>query len=249
MIRAIAFDADDTLWHTETLFQETQVRLAEILGHYAAPVDVQHRLHATEERNVKIFGYGVKGFTLSMVETAIEISGGRISAADIHTIVTMGRSMLEAPMRLLDDVPHVLAHLRPRFPLYLVTKGDLLDQRNKIETSGLVDHFTGIEVVARKDAAAYRDVFARHGVDPATILMVGNSIPSDVLPVLEVGGWAVHIPYVVTASFERHDQDPAHARYTRLNTIRELPAHVDRIAGGGAQTGVHPALTKTGGRK
>jgi putative hydrolase of the HAD superfamily len=103
--------------------------------------------------------------------------------------------------------------------------------------------------VARKDAAAYRDVFARHGVDPASVLMVGNSIPSDVLPVLEVGGWAVHIPYVVTASFERHDQDPAHARYARLNTIRELPAHVDRIAGGGAQLEVHPAITKTGGRK
>src|SRR3972149_3903318 len=115
-------------------------------------------------------------------------------------------------MRLLDDVPQVLAHLEPRYPLYLVTKGDLLDQRNKIETSGLANHFTGIEVVARKDAAAYRDVFFRHGVDPVTILMVGNSIPSDVLPVLEVGGWAVHIPYVVTAVFERHDQDPAHAR-------------------------------------
>jgi putative hydrolase of the HAD superfamily len=249
MIRAIAFDADDTLWHTETLFQETQTRLAEILGHYAPPEEVQRRLHATEERNVKAFGYGVKGFTLSMVETAIEISGGRISASDIHTIVTMGRGMLEAPMRLLDDVPQTLAQLRPRFPLYLVTKGDLLDQQNKIDTSGLADQFTGIEVVARKDAAAYRDFFARHGVDPASVLMVGNSIPSDVLPVLEVGGWAVHIPYVVTASFERHDQDPAHARYARLNTIRELPAHVDRIAGGGAQLEVHPAITKTGGRK
>jgi len=249
MITAIAFDADDTLWHTETLFQETQARLAEILGHYAAPDVVQSRLHATEERNVKVFGYGVKGFTLSMVETAIEISGGRISATDIHTIVGTGRDMLQAPMRLLDDVPQVLADLGPRYPLYMVTKGDLLDQRNKIEMSGLAGHFTGIEVVARKDAAAYRDVFSRYGVDPASVLMVGNSIPSDVLPVLEVGGWAVHIPYTVTAAFERHDQDPAHARYARLNTIRELPAHVDRIAGGGAQSVVHPAVRKTGGRK
>lgn len=230
MIRAIAFDADDTLWHTETLFQETQVGLAEILGHYAPPDEVQRRLHATEERNVKVFGFGVKGFTLSMVETAIEISGGRVSAVDIHTIVGMGRGMLEAPMELLDHVPQVLAHLQQRFPLYLVTKGDLLDQRNKIETSGLADHFAGIEVVAHKDPAAYREVFDRHDVDPASVMMVGNSIPSDVLPVLEVGGWAVHIPYVVTASFERHDSDPAHARFARLESIGELPSLIDRLS-------------------
>ncbi len=227
MIRAIAFDADDTLWHTETLFQATQVRLAEILGHYASPDEVQRRLHDTEERNVKVFGFGVKGFTLSMVETAIEISGGRISAADIHAVVGMGRGMLEAPMELLDHVPQVLAQLQQRFPLYLVTKGDLLDQRNKIETSGLAAHFAGIEVVAHKDPAAYREVFDRHDVDPASVMMVGNSIPSDILPVLDVGGWAVHIPYVVTASFERHDSDPAHARFNRLESIRELPALVE----------------------
>lgn len=236
MIRAIAFDADDTLWHTEALFQETQSRLVEILGHYAAPDEIQRRLHATEERNVKVFGFGIKGFTLSMIETAIEISGGRVSAADIHTIVGMGRGMLEAPMDLLDHVPQILAQMQRRFPLYLVTKGDLFNQRTKIEMSGLAAHFTGIEVVARKDVATYREVFGRHGIDPASVLMVGNSIPSDVLPVLEVGGWAVHIPYVVTAAFERHDSDPAHARFARLDSIRDLPALVDRLTGGGART-------------
>ena len=231
MIRAIGFDADDTLWHTETLFQETQARLAAILETYAAHDEVQRRLHATEERNVKFFGYGIKGFTLSMVEAAIEISGGRIAAADIHRIVAMGREMLEAPMDLLDGVPQVLADLRPRLPLYMVTKGDLMDQRNKIEKSGLAEHFTAIEVVARKDAATYRELFGRLGIDPATVMMVGNSVPSDILPVLELGGWAVHIPYVVTASFERHDEDPAHARFARLTTIRDLPAHLDRVTG------------------
>ncbi len=246
MIRAIAFDADDTLWHTETLFQETQVRLSEILRRYAPPDEVRRRLHATEENNVKVFGYGVKGFTLSMIETAIDISGGRIAAADIHTIVGMGRGMLEAPMELLDGVPQVLSFLQPRFPLYLITKGDLLDQRNKIEASGLADHFAGIEVVARKDAAAYRAVFARFNVDPDSVLMVGNSIPSDILPVLEAGGWAVHIPYVVTASFERHDRDPAHARFARLESIGNLPALVGRINGGGAYTGIGPENVRQG---
>ena len=231
MIRAVCFDADDTLWHTETLFQETQARLAAILETYASPDLVQQRLHATEDRNVKIFGYGVKGFTLSMVEAAIEISEGRISAADIHRIVAMGREMLEAPMHLLDGAPQVLADLGPRFPLHLVTKGDLADQRNKIDKSGLAAHFTAIEVVARKDAATYREFFDRLGIDPAMVMMVGNSIPSDILPVLELGGWAVHIPYVVTASFERHDEDPAHARFARLSTIRDLPAFLDQVTG------------------
>ncbi len=234
MIRAIAFDADDTLWHNETLFQETHGRLEEILDRYAPHDEVRRRMQATEERNVKIFGYGIKGFTLSMIETAIEISGGRIAAADIHTIVGLGRDMLAAPMDLLDDVPRVLGLLRQRYPLYIITKGDLLDQRNKIETSGLAEHFSGIEVVTRKDAAVYRTVFARFNVDTASVLMVGNSIPSDILPVLEVGGWAAHIPYVVTASFERHDRDPAHARFARLESIGNLPALVDRINSDGA---------------
>jgi putative hydrolase of the HAD superfamily len=247
MIRALAFDADDTLWHTETLFQETQVRLAEILGHYAPADDVRRRLHAMEERNVKIFGFGIKGFTLSMIETAIEISGGRIAAVDIHTIVALGRAMLAAPMDLLNDVPRVLAHLQPRYPLYLITKGDLLDQHNKIETSGLADRFTGIEVVARKDADTYRTVFTRFGIDPESVLMVGNSIPSDILPVLEVGGWAAHIPYAVTAVFEQHDRDPAHERFARLDSIGDLPALVDRISGGGAHTGIGPDNSKKGG--
>lgn len=232
MIRAIAFDADDTLWHTESLFQETQARLSEILEHYADHDTVQSRLHDTEMRNVKLFGYGIKGFMLSMVETAVEISGARISAADIHRIISMGREMLEAPMELLDGVPQTLAALADRFPLYLVTKGDLMDQRNKIEKSGLAGHFVATEVVADKDPATYREVFARHGIDPAAAMMVGNSVPSDVLPVLDLGGWAVHIPYAVTASFERHDLDPDHKRFARLDRIAELPALLDRLTGG-----------------
>jgi putative hydrolase of the HAD superfamily len=232
MIRAIAFDADDTLWHTESLFQETQARLSEILDNYADHDTVQSRLHDVEVRNVKLFGYGIKGFMLSMVETAIEISDARISAADIHKIVAMGREMLEAPMELLDGVPETLVALGGRFPLYLVTKGDLMDQRNKIEKSGLANHFMATEVVAEKDPATYGQVFARHGVDPAAAMMVGNSMPSDVLPVLDLGGWAVHIPYRVTASFERHGSDPDHTRFSRLDRIAELPALLDRLDGG-----------------
>jgi putative hydrolase of the HAD superfamily len=230
-IEVVAFDADDTLWHCESLFQETQARLSEILEHYAPHDDVQTRLHATERRNVQLFGYGVKGFTLSMVETAIEISGHRVSASELHEIVMMGKAMLDAPLELMDGIDTVLATLAHEHRLFLISKGDLLDQRNKIEKSGLAHRFEHVEIVPEKEAAAYRAVFAQRGVTPAAAMMVGNSLRSDALPMLEIGGHAVHIPYHVTAEFERHGEVPRHPNLHCLERVTELPALLRRLGG------------------
>jgi putative hydrolase of the HAD superfamily len=224
MIAVLAFDADDTLWHTETLFAETQARLATILDRYAPHGEVMERLQRTERRNILLFGYGIKGFILSMVETAIEISGHRVNAAEIHEILMMGKAMLDAPLTLLDGVDSVLDELAADYRLLLITKGDMLDQQNKIEKSGLASRFSYVEVVTEKAPAIYQRIFAAQGVQPAEAVMIGNSIPSDVLPVLEIGAHAVHIPYVVTAEFERHDQLPRHDRFFQLASIGELPA-------------------------
>lgn len=223
MIQVVAFDADDTLWHTETHYRETQARLAEILDNYAAHEQVQGQLDVIEYKNIKLFGYGIKGFTLSMVEAAIEISGGHISAGDIHEIIALGKAMLDAPMEIMPGVEDVLVELAARHRLMLITKGDMLDQTNKIETSGLAAHFEKIEIVSEKDTGTYAGLFAQHGVAASAAMMVGNSLPSDVLPVLELGGYGVHIPYAVTASFEQHPHRVEHPRFHELQEITQLP--------------------------
>jgi putative hydrolase of the HAD superfamily len=229
MIEVIAFDADDTLWHNESLFQETQARLTAILDRYAPHAEVEARLAETERRNIKLFGYGIKGFTLSMVETAIEISGRRIGAEEIHEIVMMGKAMLDAPLDLMEGVEQVLGELKRRHRLLLITKGDLLDQTNKVERSGLAGHFEAVEIVTEKDSTTYRAIFSRLGYAPEIAVMVGNSLPSDVLPMLEIGGHAVHIPYRVTAVFERHEAEIAHERFHALDSLRDLPDLLRRL--------------------
>jgi len=228
-LEVIVFDADDTLWHNEHLFQDTQRRLSELLEPYATHSQVQAGLALCERRNVGLFGYGIKGFTLSMVETAIEMSERRISAAEIHQIMMLGRAMMQAPLELMDGVEAVLEALRGRHRLLMITKGDLFHQRNRIEKSGLARYFEHTEVVANKDAATYAEVFAARGADPDRTMMVGNSVPSDILPVLELGGYAVHIPYTSTAEFERHQGALEHPRLFTLDAVTELPALVRRI--------------------
>ncbi len=232
MISAIGFDADDTLWHCENLFQATQTRLEEILAHHAPRDEVEKKLHATELENLRLFGFGVKGFTLSMVETAVQISHGRITGDEVHEILMMGKSMLDAPVELLDGAQAILESLHGNRKLFLITKGDVLDQTNKIDKSGLSHLFDQIEVVQTKDAATYRDVLERHDIDPGTFLMIGNSIPSDVLPVLELGGWGVHIPYRHVAVHERHDEDPNYDRFHRLASLNNLPRLLQQIEAG-----------------
>ncbi len=232
MIKVVALDADDTLWHSESRFQATQARLSEILDRHAPHDQVQTHLHELEVRNQKLFGFGVKGFTLSMIEAAIEISDGEITAGEIHEIVMMGKAMLDAPMELLDGVRVTLVELAEAYPLMMITKGDHMDQYNKIEKSGLAGHFQEIEVLLDKDVASYDEIFARHNVDPGEGMMVGNSIPSDILPILELGGHGTFIPYHVTASFERHEQEPDSPRYHRLARIDQLPRLLNHLNGG-----------------
>ena len=231
MIETVAFDADDTLWHNEHLFQDTQKKLEEIVERYRPGEDIHDALFAVEMRNLQLFGYGIKGFTLSMVEAAIQLTEGRITAEEIHEIVQLGKVMIEAPVDLLDGVEETLAAVTGRFRVILITKGDIVDQTSKIERSGLAGHFEQVEIVPRKDAAIYHSIFQRHGIAPERTVMVGNSMPSDVLPVLELGGHGVHVPYALLWAHEAHDADPESERFHRLEKLSELPRLLERLRG------------------
>ncbi|MFN6978820.1 MAG: HAD family hydrolase, partial [Gemmobacter sp.] len=207
-ITTVGFDADDTLWQNETLFQTTQAHFAGLLEGFADPDHLAERLLAAERRNLAHYGYGVKGFTLSMIETAIEVTEGRVPAAVIAQIVAAGRDMLAHPVELLPHARAAVEALAGRFRLVLVTKGDLLHQESKLARSGLGDLFDAVEIVSDKTPAVYSAVFARHGDGAERALMVGNSLRSDVLPVLAAGGWGVHVPHALTWAVE-HAEPPA----------------------------------------
>jgi putative hydrolase of the HAD superfamily len=230
MLKLIAFDADDTLWHNEPLFHATESQFAEMLAQYHSAEWVRERLFATEMKNLGHFGYGIKGFILSMIETAIELTEGRVSGGEIQRILNWGHEMLMAPVDLLDGVRETIEALAPAYRLMLLTKGDLFDQEAKLARSGLGEQFHAVEIVSKKDARTYATILARHGVAPDEFLMVGNSVKSDVLPALEAGARAVHIPYTLTWAHERVDENSLHGRdFARLASIRELPdwlAHV-----------------------
>ncbi len=221
----VALDADDTLWHNETLFTATQVHFREMLARYQDAEWIDRRLYETEIRNLQHFGYGVKGFTLSMIETAIELTEGRVSGAEVQRLIDLGREMLSAPVELLDGVAETVAALVGDYRLVLLTKGDLFDQESKLARSGLGDAFGAVEIVSNKDARTYAAVMARQRVEPPRFVMVGNSLRSDVLPVLAAGGAAVHIPYHVTWQHEMvADEALVGKEFARLVNIRELPA-------------------------
>ena len=229
MYEVIALDADDTLWHNEPLFQATQERFRQMLGRYHSAEWIDARLYETETRNLRHFGYGIKGFVLSMVETAIELTEGRATGAEIREILSWGRAMLDAPIELLEGVRETVESLAPRHRLILLTKGDLFDQESKLARSGLGEHFAAVEIVSEKDARTYGAVMARQRVAPERFLMVGNSVRSDVLPVLDAGGAAVHIPYSVTWAHEAVPEDALGDRvFARLERLSEL---TDWLAG------------------
>lgn len=226
-VRVIGLDADDTLWHNEIIFQDVQERYRRLLSEYHDASAVDRTLLATEKRNIEHYGYGIKGFTLSAIETAIELTRGKISAQEIQTLIELGREMLAHPVELLDGVAETLATLAESHRLLVITKGDLVDQQRKLAKSGLVAHFADVEIVSEKDRATYESILKRQGAEPAEFLMVGNSLKSDVLPVLEVGASAAHVPYKVTWALEHSDQVPdAPDRFFRLSNIRELLALV-----------------------
>lgn len=230
MFDVIAFDADDTLWHNEVLFQGTQERFRSLVEPHLGRPFTGEELFAAEIANLKHFGYGVKAFTLSMVETAVQVTEGRISAREIHAIVEMGKEMLSRPVELIDGVVDVVSDLARRYPLMLITKGDLLEQETKIARSGMAAHFTHVEIVSDKTVDSYRQVLAARGVATERFLMVGNSMRSDILPVLELGGHAAYVPYEVTWAHEVV-ADAALLRndYHRLASLRELPALLESL--------------------
>jgi putative hydrolase of the HAD superfamily len=220
----IAFDGDDTLWHSETLFSVTQERFRELLADHAEPAVLDERLLATERRNLALFGYGAKGFTLSMIETAIHVSAGSITSSHVQAILDLGKALLSHPVELLDDVRPVLEEVAASHRVVLVTKGDLFHQESKLAGSGLGELFDRVEIVSEKDEATYRRVMDALGVGPDRFLMVGNSLRSDVVPVVGVGGRAVHVPYVVDWAHEVVDEcDLPDGGWWRLDSLSALP--------------------------
>jgi putative hydrolase of the HAD superfamily len=231
-IEVVGLDGDDTLWHSEQLFVDTQLRFRELLAPHADldAADLDARLVEVERRNMAIFGYGVKAFTLALIETAIEVTDGRVPAAVIQAVLDLGKVLHDHPVQLLDGVLETVDALSDRYRLLVITKGDLLHQESKVARSGLAEQLWGVEVVSEKDEATYRRVLARHRVDPSGFVMVGNSVRSDVLPILELGGRAVHVPYHVTWVLEQVEPDPERHDFPVLDSIRELPACLEALA-------------------
>jgi putative hydrolase of the HAD superfamily len=224
MIKIIGFDADDTLWRNEDIFERAHERYRALLAKYHPAVEVDRVLFATEMRNLALYGYGVKGFTLSCVETAIELTQGRVSGAEMAEIVATGREMLAHPVELLAGVAEVVPTLAREYRLLLITKGDLHHQERKVAASGLADHFHAVEIVSEKDGPAYDRIRRRHGLAWEEFAMVGNSLKSDILPVLQLGGAGVHVPYHLTWQHERVEAAPAdERRFRRIERLAELP--------------------------
>lgn len=221
-IRLICLDADDTLWHNETYFKRTQAALAGLLADFAPAEAVQARLEAVEHRNLGAYGYGAKGFVLSMVETALELGGDALPARTVARILALGREMLAHPVEMLDGVAEALEALAVLGRLVLVTKGDLHHQEAKLAASGLGERFDGVEIVSDKQAGTYARIFARYGVSPEEAVMAGNSMRSDVLPALEAGAWAAYVPFELAWAHELADAPEGHPRYCELANLADL---------------------------
>jgi putative hydrolase of the HAD superfamily len=232
VLELIGFDADDTLWHSEPYFQDAHARFEAILGRYLDLEDarVQERLLATERRNLKLFGYGAKGMTLSLIETAIALTEARIQARDIHTLLELGKGILSHPVELLPAARMAVAAVAQQHRVVLITKGDLFHQEAKVRESGLADLFHRIEIVSEKDAATYQRLLAEFALPAARFAMVGNSLRSDIEPVLALGGAGIHVPYAITWAHEReHAVDPQHPRLRAVSGMAEVPAAVREL--------------------
>jgi putative hydrolase of the HAD superfamily len=225
-ITTVGLDADDTLWHNETIFRLTQDRFRVLMADVAAPEPLEAKLAEVERRNLALYGYGVKGFTLSMIETAMELTGNEAPSRIIAEILAAGREMLSHPVEPLPGVEAALADLAGDYRLVLITKGDLLHQEQKLAASGLGELFAQVEIVSEKDATTYERVFARHGTGAAQAVMCGNSMRSDVLPALAAGAYAAHVPYPLTWAHEMADAPQGHPRFAELGSIAELPTWV-----------------------
>ncbi|MEJ5218981.1 HAD family hydrolase [Cognatishimia sp. D5M38] len=229
-LTTIGFDADDTLWHNERFFRMTQDRFAELLADFAEQDHLEERLLEAEKRNLGHYGFGVKGFVLSMIETAIEVTEERVPAAVIAELMEAGREMLNHPIDLLPHAAEAVAHCAENHRVLLITKGDLLDQERKLAQSGLGDLFDGVEIVSDKRQSVYEDIFARHGDGADLGMMVGNSMKSDVVPMVDAGGWGIHVPHGLTWALEVATPPDGHSRYRQIEALNGLPALVDEIS-------------------
>lgn len=232
-IEVIAFDADDTLWSNEPFFQETERKYETLLSAYGAPATLSSELFKTEMENLERFGYGAKGFTLSMIETALRISQQQVSAEVIQEILVLGKSLLDMPIELLPGVEEALRELssKGRYRLVVATKGDLVDQQRKLERSGIASYFEHVEIMAEKTEREYGKLIDTLQVRPDQFVMVGNSLKSDIQPVLNQGGWAIHVPFEVMWKHEVADEI-LHPRLSIVNTLAALPNLIPLIKGG-----------------
>ncbi len=226
-IDIIAFDADDTLWVNEPFYQDAERKLEEVLRRYIDVEQITEDLYEVESKNLSLFGYGTKGFTISMIETAIELSVGKITAGEIQEIIEIGKRMMQNPIELLPGVRRALTELDQNVDLMLLTKGDLFDQESKIARSGLSHFFKYVEIVSEKDEPTYLGVFDKYHIKPARLLMVGNSLKSDILPIVGVGAHAVHIPCETTWVHEKMAEPLSRKQHFELGEIGELPRFVE----------------------
>jgi len=230
MLDVIVFDADDTLWHSEPLYRHVESRLLEMVSRYGEGAWTSDDVYAVEKCNLEYFGYGAKGFALSLIETAIELTRGEVRGRDVQTIIDMVKEMMRSPVQLLEHAGEVVARLSESHRLMLLTKGDLFEQEAKIARSGLAERFGIVEIVSDKTTDVYRAVFARHGLDARRVLMVGNSLRSDILPVVELGGYGAHIPYPTTWVHELVPPEALAGRdYFELESLAQLPDLVERL--------------------
>ena len=232
-IDLICLDADDTLWHNMRHFDVAERALVALLEPFAEAGISRARLEAVEARNIHIYGYGAKGFTLSMIEAALELGGPGLPAETVSEILRVGRALLAHPVELLPGVEAALAALGRRARLVLVTKGDLLHQETKLAASGLGSRFAGVEIVSDKTPQTYAGIFAAHGVAPDRALMAGDSLRSDVLPALAAGAWAVHVPHGLAWSHEAAAEPEGHPRYRRLDSLSDLPDWIGMLDASG----------------
>jgi putative hydrolase of the HAD superfamily len=228
-LTTLGFDADDTLWHNERFFQLTQAHFADLLRDYAGAGHLAERLLAAERRNIGHYGFGIKGFMLSMIETAIEVTESRVPARVITDIIAAGQEMLRHPIELLPQVRETVTLLADSYRLVVITKGDLLDQERKLAQSGLGELFDAVEIVSEKTPPVYERIFAQHGTGAAEGLMIGNSMKSDVLPMIEAGGFGVFVPHGTPWEIEHAEAPGEHPRYATLSDIAQLPRLLDRL--------------------
>jgi putative hydrolase of the HAD superfamily len=222
-IKVIGFDADDTLWENEPYYRETEDKFCELLKDYLPKNKIEEELYNTEINNLELYGYGIKAFTLSLVETAIRISNSNVSIATIEAIVKLGKEQLSRPNHLLDGVNEVLESLKKQYKLIVATKGDLLDQERKLKNSNLLQYFHHIEIMSDKQESNYKELLKHLEIEPNEFLMVGNSLKSDIIPVLNLGGYGVFIPFHVTWQHEHVDEsDVSNPRFLKVNSLTDL---------------------------